>query len=302
MSPTHTHTQQQQPVSVVVLGSGHVGKTLARALEEAAGGVGAGAGEHGKVEVTVVDRQASVHPSHHKLGEVRAMVNGATTWSERERVPLTHMYEKTTRVVVGEVVRIDHSAKRLVFKEANVGPLPYDVLVVATGSPQQSAGELPTHLLGRDEVREYFAETSRAIKAANRVCIVGGAASAVEYATEIRAAYPHKEIRIIATAAEEVSSSADASGRKASVAQRAYVKLATMQIAVTRGERVVSPEWKDFAGKKLLVGQRVVTTSKGNKFEADLVLLASTWNAAVSFFPLVCLSLFWQEEENERRN
>jgi NADH dehydrogenase FAD-containing subunit len=108
--------------------------------------------------VTVVERRDAVH---HKIGAIRASVR-AGEWTERSRIPLNRVI-KHARTVIGDVVGVDDETKELRFRDPGQPPLPFDILVCATGTLNHSPGDLPPTLSGKDEVRAYFRSISKAI-------------------------------------------------------------------------------------------------------------------------------------------
>jgi apoptosis-inducing factor 2 len=160
------------PPQVVIIGAGYAGALVARSLEADC--------KANKIAVTVVERRESVH---HKIGAIRASVR-AGEWTDRVRIPLSRVI-KHARTVIGDVVQVDNNEKVVRFRDDSVPPLKYDILVCATGTLNHSPGDLPPHLSGKDEVRAYFRTTAQAIKDAKDVLIVGGGASACEYAGEV---------------------------------------------------------------------------------------------------------------------
>lgn len=102
-----------------------------------------------------------------------------------------------------------------------------------------SPGDLPVHVTNKDEVRSYFRATSKAIREAKDICIVGGGASAVEYAGEIRTVYPEKPITIICSAAHLLTSSVAPMSPK--FLKMLYETLEKKNIKLIRGEKVIRP-------------------------------------------------------------
>jgi NADH dehydrogenase FAD-containing subunit len=151
----------------------YAGALLARTLENDA--------RTGKIIVIVVERRDAVH---HKIGAIRASVK-AGEWTERARIPLNRVI-KHAKTVIADVVAVDEEEKTLKFRDDSQPPLHWDILIAATGTLNHSPGDLPSHLSGKDEVRSYFRATSKAIEEAKDIVIVGGGASAAEYAGEIR--------------------------------------------------------------------------------------------------------------------
>ena len=211
---------------VVIIGAGYAGALVARSLEDDA--------KKGKISVTVIERRDAVH---HKIGAIRASVRGGE-WTERVRIPLKRVI-RHGRTVIGDVVEVDVENKLIKFRDPNQPPVSFDILVCATGTTNHSPGDLPFNVTNKDEVRNYFRSTSKAINEAKDVCIVGGGASAVEYAGEIRDAYPDKPITILCSAAHLLSSSVAPMSPK--FLKQLYDVLESKNIKLIRGEKVIKP-------------------------------------------------------------
>lgn len=224
---------------------------------------------------------------HHKIGAIRASVRGGEH-VDRVRIPLSNVV-KYGRIVVGDVAGVDPVNKLVRLNPASKDdepppPIPYDVLVGCTGTVNHSAGDLPTSVRTKDEVRAYFKEVSEAIASSRRVLIAGGGPTAVEFAGEIRDAYPDTDVTIVCSSAGLLSSCV--AQPSASFLKALYATLAQRRIELIRGDKVVSPSPSDFAaGRKFIRGPLTVKTSNGLAREFDLVLWAATWTCASSCYP-----------------
>ena len=214
------------PPRVVIIGAGYAGALVARSLE--------GDAKANKLKVTIVERRDAVH---HKIGAIRASVR-AGEWTDRVRIPLSRVI-KHARIIVGDVLTVDQEAKLIKFRDDSQPPLPFDILVCATGTLNHSPGDLPADLRTKDEVRSYFRMTASAIKDAKDILLVGGGASAVEYAGEIRETYPDKPITIMCSAAHLLTSSVAPISPK--FLKQLYDILEKKNIKLIRGEKVVKP-------------------------------------------------------------
>jgi len=148
-----------------------------------------------------------------------------------------------------------------------------------------SPGDLPVHVTNKDEVRGYFRATSKAIREAKDICIVGGGASAVEYAGEIRTIYPEKPITIICSAAHLLTSSVAPISPK--FLKMLYETLEKKNIKLIRGEKVVRPSDVDFGAKKFEKGPLTIKTigEENLELKTDLLLWAATWAINASIYP-----------------
>lgn len=254
---------------VVILGGGYAGALLAHALEPDA--------KRGLIRTVVVERRDAVH---HKIGAIRAAVR-AGEHAERCRVPLERVV-RSGRVLVGDVVKVHPSTREL--EMATGDRVPYDVLVCCTGTANHSAGDLPLQVKDKDAVRAYFKDISAAIARAQRVLVVGGGPTAVEFAGEIRDAYPTKAVTMVCSSAGLLSSCV--AQPSSNFMKLLYAKLERHSIELVRGDKVVYPTPADFSnGRKYIEGPITVKTSAGVEREFDLVLWAATWAVNSDVFP-----------------
>src|SRR5579862_9489711 len=102
---------------VVILGGGFGGLNAAKALRRA------------DAEITVIDRS-----NHHLFQPLLYQVATATLSPADVAMPIRHILRKqqNTEVILGEVTDIDLSVKTVILEEGR--PVPYDILVIATGA------------------------------------------------------------------------------------------------------------------------------------------------------------------------
>lgn len=161
-----------QQSSVVVIGGGYGGITLARALDEQA-------------HVTLVEpKDAFVH----NVASLRALVE--PTWLPRIFLPYDQLLAHGT-VVRDRAVHVD--ADQIVL--ASGQHLKPDFIVLATGStyPFPAKSDEPNTVDAIDHYRAAHANLERA----NRVMLLGAGAVGLELAGEIAAAWPDKHIVLV---------------------------------------------------------------------------------------------------------
>lgn len=265
-------TPQAPPPKVVILGAGYAGALLAKNLDPAA--------KKGLITLIVIERRDSMH---HKIGSIRASVRGGE-WVDRVRIPLSRVV-RYGKVVIGNVAHIDRTTKTVSFSDATVPDVVYDILIAATGARSHNPGDLPVWIRNKDDIREYMRETAQIIKNAKDVLIVGGGASAVEYAGEIRSAFPEKAVTIVASSAHLLSSSVAPMTPK--FMKALYETLEARNIKVIRAEKVVLPEEGDFSQRPYEKGPITVRTKGENNYEftTDLLLWAATWTIDATIYP-----------------
>jgi len=265
---------------VVVLGGGYAGGMVARHLDAAC--------QAGKIRFTLVDKRDAMH---HKIGSIRASVTG-DGWAERIRIPMEKIV-KYGKIVLGNALKVDAENKKIIFTDNHLAPLSYDILVCATGTLNHSPGDLPVNLRTSQECQQYFEETAKAFEEAKDIVIVGGGASAVEYAGEIRSRFPEKRIRLISSNSQLLSSSV--APLSAKFLKKLYKKLAEANVEVIREEKVVKPTELDFGVKKYEKNITIQTEGKqGLTVTTDLLVWAASWNTEEKLYPST-----WQNEIGE---
>jgi len=168
---------------VVILGGGFAGAAAARKLDGKPG-----------VRVTLVSERSFMYI---KFGALRAATVGGA-WVDRTTVPLEKVVRgRDGRVVVGRVARVDAAGKAVILADGT--RIPYDVLVCATGSRSRSMAEPPAGSASTPDALRAWLDQSRAAAASfDRIVVAGGGPVAVEFAGELRHAYPNKRITLVA--------------------------------------------------------------------------------------------------------
>jgi NADH dehydrogenase FAD-containing subunit len=256
---------------VVIIGGGYAGTSLGRALELEA--------QAGKIRLTLIERRDTFH---HKIGAIRASVLGKE-YIERIRIPLKSIL-KYSKIIQGSVSIVDWENDQLIMEDGST--VQYNILVGATGTLNHSSGDLPPNIQGKDAIREYYKEMSRAISQAQRICIVGGGPTAVEYAGEIRACWPSKKIQIVSSSTHLLSSCVAQPPVK--FMSKLYEKLKSLDIDLIRGEKVIEPVPEQFVdGQKFITGPIKVRTKGfvGMELECDLLLWAASWQINNDIYP-----------------
>eukprot|EP01102_Stenamoeba_stenopodia_P001054 TRINITY_DN10935_c0_g1_i2.p1 TRINITY_DN10935_c0_g1~~TRINITY_DN10935_c0_g1_i2.p1 ORF type:complete len:330 (+),score=93.46 TRINITY_DN10935_c0_g1_i2:235-1224(+) len=166
-------TQRLDHIRVVVIGGGFAGVAAAKKLEQ-------------YFNVTLVDKKkyfeftpsllrTFVDPEHAGLIQVEF-----SNFLERTYV----INQTVTEVTQKEVVT------------ANNNRLPYDYLVLASGSSYAPSGDNPIVVSGRD-CAPTFNHNAIKIQKANKILIVGGGIVGIELAGEIIEKYPTKQLIIL---------------------------------------------------------------------------------------------------------
>ena len=170
---------------VVILGCGFAGYHAARHIEEAIAG-------RRKVQLTVV-----AHRPEFVFSPLLASVATGSLDAEQVTTPLADLFGPRVGFLQSPVRAIDSEAKVLRLED---GELPYDYLIVATGSRRRAdvfegAGDLP----GPDAYEEALLLrqrllTLRAQTPPVKLAIVGGSATGAEWAAELATALAEVEL------------------------------------------------------------------------------------------------------------
>jgi apoptosis-inducing factor 2 len=172
-----SENSEQRP-SVVVVGGGYGGATVAKALDEVA-------------EVTLVDpREAFVH----NVASLRALVQ--PDWIDRIFFPFESLLANG-HFVLDRAVEVDGHRVTLGSGET----LEPDYLVLATGSAYPFPAKSPEP--HAETARELYRDAHAALAGADRVLIVGAGPTGLELAGEIKHSFPKKQVTV-ADVAEDV--------------------------------------------------------------------------------------------------
>ncbi|KAF0699350.1 Aste57867_10066 [Aphanomyces stellatus] len=245
------------PKQIVIVGGGYVGIQFAQDLAKLV--------PASLVSITVIEKNEF---SFHVIGLPRAFVD--PSYVPKLFLPLAHAlpasHTKLIRAVAdsiaGNEVRVRKIGDNHRPDEATT-PIPFDYLVLATGSRSTLPFKVSNHAYTRENVENAVVELAAAVKAAASVLIVGAGPVGLEVAGEIASAYPDKTITIVDANPKLVAHAGLTDKFRASLA----AKLAALQIRVVLGERIVAR----------LTGhgfeRQTVATDKGTQLESDVQLL-----------------------------
>lgn len=158
--------------TVTVVGGGYGGAAVARMLDEAA-------------DVVLVEpRETFVH----NVAALRAAVD--PLWADRIYLPYDRLL-KRGRIVRGRAVRVSARAVEL----ASGAVLPADFVVVATGStyPFPAKSDIDDRAAARAEYEAVHRELLRA----GHALLIGAGPVGLEFAGEIKAAWPDKRVTLL---------------------------------------------------------------------------------------------------------
>ncbi|WP_328465333.1 NAD(P)/FAD-dependent oxidoreductase [Actinoplanes sp. NBC_00393] len=158
--------------NVIVVGGGYGGIAVAKALDDVA-------------DVTLVEpRETFVH----NVAALRATVD--PDWTDKIFIEFNGLLTRG-RVLRDRATRVAASEVEL----ASGTRLPADYVVLATGS----SGPFPAKIdiPGRDAAAARLAEARDALQRSSRVLLLGAGAIGLEFAGEIKAAWPEKAVTVI---------------------------------------------------------------------------------------------------------
>jgi NADH dehydrogenase FAD-containing subunit len=172
-----SETNQAVKPTVVVVGGGYGGITVAKALDETS-------------DVVLVEPKDAFM---HNIAALRALVD--PTWLPRIFLPYAGLLTNG-RVVRDRAVTVD--PHRVV--TASGEEIAADFVVLASGSRYPFPAK--TDLIDTHHAQEQVRQTNRALTQADRVLLVGAGPVGIELAGEIRHAWPEKSIVLLDVADE----------------------------------------------------------------------------------------------------
>ncbi|KAG8742128.1 hypothetical protein FRC10_001998 [Ceratobasidium sp. 414] len=228
--------------NIVIIGSGGGGLPLVKALQK-----GLNPSTH---QIVVIERRDYYA---HWPALIRPAVTAEGLIEERALVPLDRAF--------GPGVRVVHSAAKdinsnVVITESGES-IPYEHLVLATGSSWNSALDLPNSNV---DAVEHFRSFRKRLAAAEHVLIIGGGSVGIEYAGELRHFAPEKKVTLIHAQKELMNQAYVHKYRKSLL--DGVTKLGVKVILEDRISTQVVPE------------NGYVTTEAGQRIRVDMVITA----------------------------
>jgi apoptosis-inducing factor 2 len=166
--------------TVVVVGGGYGGITVAKALDDVA-------------DVILVEpRETFVH----NVAALRAVVS--PQWAQRLFIPYDGLFRRG-RVVRDRAARVSASAVELASGEV----LTADYVVLATGSTVPFPAKVD--VADRTDAAERLRAVGAELAGADSVLLLGAGPIGLEFAGEIKAAWPHKAVTIVDPATDLLS-------------------------------------------------------------------------------------------------
>ncbi|ETV87027.1 hypothetical protein H257_02038 [Aphanomyces astaci] len=256
-----------QPKQIVVIGGGYVGIQFAQELAKFLPASAA--------SITVIEKNEF---TYHCVGVPRALVD--PTFVKKLFIPVANAlpasHSKVIRgiadAIEGNEVRVRKIGDNNVVDETTSN-VPFDYLILATGSSYVSPIKVPSGSYTRENVENAIVDTANHIKAASSVLIIGGGPVGVEIAGEIAVAFPDKTVTILDAHDKLIGNSALTDKFRNNLTAR----LNALKVKLVLGERLPTREIAHGFEKK------TVQTDKGTSIESDVQLVAagSTPNASL---------------------
>ncbi|KAG9104673.1 hypothetical protein FRC06_000059 [Ceratobasidium sp. 370] len=228
--------------SIVIIGSGGAGLSLVKDLQK---------GLNSSTHQIVVIEQRDYYA--HWPALIRPAVTAEGLIEERALVPLDRAFGSDVRVVRSAAKEINSKVVVTVSGES----IPYEHLVLATGSLWNSALDLPN---SRTDAIEHFRSFRKRLAAAEHVLIIGGGAVGIEYAGELHHFAPEKKVTLIHAQKELMNQTYVSKYRKS-----------LLDGVTKRGVKVILG---DRISTQVVPENGYVTTEAGQRIRADIVIIA----------------------------
>lgn len=225
----------------VVVGGGYGGNAVAMDLKK-----------HG-AKFTIISNRDSFH---HNIASVRTICKEG--WAKKTMIPLKESFGDNFKL--GKVVEVKSEDKKVLLESGE--EISYDYLVLATGT----TGPFPNKLESEsyDEALQHWEKLYEKLKKAEKVLVIGGGATGVEQACEVKSAYPEKEVTLVHSSEVLVSRSVNDNfqNKARGVLNRLGVKL------------VLGQKIEDLSAVNEDSDERItLTTNGGETIETDMVLM-----------------------------
>ncbi|KAG8950633.1 hypothetical protein FRC04_007257 [Tulasnella sp. 424] len=230
--------------NIVILGAGSAGITTAQNLSKAL--------DPNEWSIQLV----SDRPFHlHYIALLRVLVTEDGGLAEKAINPLDRIFQpgRPGEVVVGNATSVQDGVVNL----EDGRQLPYDYLVIATGTTWAGPLTFPKSIDGKDK---WIADWRERFRTANDIVILGGGAVGIELSGELKHYYPDKNVTLIHGDSLLMNTTYPDKFRT-----RVADKWKAMGVNLILGDRASVPQGE----------YTTITTEKGRAIKADLVV--PTW-------------------------
>jgi apoptosis-inducing factor 2 len=169
----------------------------------------------------------------------------------------------------GKVVGVNAAGKTVSYlpvdangvEAAEAKSLPYDFLVIATGSTSSEPLKLSGHSVG--EAKASFASTQKVVAEAgsewgNGFLVVGGGATGCELAGELKSAYPKANVTLVNSGPTLLSAAVNGPALPPKFTAAVKAKLESLGVKVVLGAKVAKPDVEASGGALSAIGTGIV--------------------------------------------
>lgn len=236
--------------NIVVIGGGYAGADLAKRLDQSVGS---------NYRVILIEKKSHFY---HNIASLRAAVEDI---DDRIFIPYSGLFKNNGLFVQATVTAIHKNEVHINPAHETLGAnIAFDYAVIATGSEYSQPAKL--HSNTKEENVKHLKQTRDAVKAAQKILIIGGGSVGVELAGEIKTAYPEKDVTIIHSGSTLVSATPFSSKFK----NKLYNSTKALGINIVLDEKVIWDDnniGRDFSA-------RTIKTESGKEYASDLQFVA----------------------------
>ncbi|KAH9087795.1 hypothetical protein LEN26_019819 [Aphanomyces euteiches] len=246
------------PKQIVVIGGGYVGIQFAQKLAKQL--------PASLASITVIEKNEY---TFHAIGIPRAYVD--PSYVKKLFIPLNQALAASHTKLIRGLADTINDKEVLVRKivdnqpEEAVTTIPYDYLIIATGSSYTSPVKVSKTTFSVKNAEDVIVNTANGIKAASSVLIIGGGPVGIEVAGEIASAYPDKSVTILEVNDTLVSNAGVSEKFRTNLTK----KLTALKVKIVLGEKLPERITANGFDKKTL------TTDKGTVLESDAQLVCA---------------------------
>ncbi|KAF8948269.1 Apoptosis-inducing factor 2 [Haplosporangium gracile] len=245
--------QTTELVKVIVVGGSYAGVATIQALLSS---IKSG---HKNIQIILIEKRDA---RHHPIGAFRALVDAE--YAKRVWIPYTNLFPKDShhKIIQDTVTQVHHDHVVL----ASGQTVHFEYLALCTGSSNPAPAKFTL-----DSSKESIAVTNKAREDLNKsksAIVVGGGASGVELAGEIKNAFPEKKVTLIHSSQTLV----DYPGYSPVLKSGALTHLRDLGVDVVLGLQA-EIEGLNFQNS-IQVAPRTIVTPSGRTIESDIQFLS----------------------------